>query len=110
MNVINEVIYFECTENKIKGGSSVKGNNSNSAITLPYSNKVTRCGHEPLMYSKMFDSAYGERTLYFCLCNECKVGTMGYHNPVDAVRAWDNDDVYSDCVTKDGYGMKLVWG
>ena len=47
---------------------------------------------------------------YFCLCDECKIGTMGYNNPIDAVRAWDNDDVYSDCVTKDGYGMKLVWG
>ena len=98
-------IRSECTMNEIKG------NDCGSIVyTLPYSNKVARCGHKPLMYSKMFDSVYGERTLYFCLCNECKIGTMGYHNPIDAVRAWDNDDVYSDCVTKDEYGMKLVWG
>lgn len=98
-------IRSECTMNEIKGNDC-----DNIVYTLPYSNKVPKCIHKPQMYSKMFDSAYGERTLYFCLCNECKVGTMGYHNPIDAVRAWDNDDVYSDGVTKDDYGMKLVWG
>ena len=105
MNMNTSTIRSECTINEIKG------NDYDSIVyTLPYSNKVARCEHKPLMYSKMFDSAYGERTLYFCLCDECKIGTMGYNNPIDAVRAWDNDDVYSDCVTKDGYGMKLVWG
>lgn len=105
MNINTSTIRSECTMNEIKG------NDCNSIVyTLPYSNKVVHCEHEPMMYSKMFDSAYGERTLYFCLCDECKIGTMGYHNPIDAVRAWDNDDVYSDCVTKDEYGMKLVWG
>lgn len=105
MNINMSAIRSECTINEIKGNGC-----DNIVYTLPYSNKVTRCEHEPLMYSKMFNSAYGERTLYFCLCNECKIGTMGYHNPIDAVRAWDNDDVYSDCVIKDDYGMKLIWG
>lgn len=105
MNMNTSTIRSECTMNEIKG------NGCDSIVyTLPYSNKVANCRHEPLMYSKMFDSAYGERTLYFCLCDKCKIGTMGYHNPIDAVRAWDNDDVYSDCVTKDEYGIKLVWG
>lgn len=105
MNINEHTLHCECTMNAIKGdgGDSI-------IYTLPYANKVTRCGHEPRMYSKMFDSAYGERTLYFCLCDECKLGTMGYHNPIDAVRAWDNGDVYSDGETKDTYGMKLVWG
>lgn len=96
-------IHSECTMNEIKCGDG-----DNIVHTLPYSNKVTNCGHKPQMYSKMFDSAYGERTLYFCLCNECKIGTMGYHNLMDAVRAWNNNDVYSDGVTEDNYGMKLV--
>ena len=105
MNMNTSTIRSECTMNEIKGRDC-----DSIVYTLSYSNKVVHCGHEPKMYSKMFDSAYGERTLYFCLCDECKIGTMGYHNPIDAVRAWDNDDVYSDCVTKDDYGMKLVWG
>ena len=105
MNMNTSTIRSECTMNEIKGSDC-----DSIVYTLSYSNKVVHCGHEPKMYSKMFDSAYGERTLYFCLCDECKIGTMGYHNPIDAVRAWDNDDVYSDCVTKDDYGMKLVWG
>ena len=105
MNMNTSTIRSECTMNEIKGNDC-----NNIVHTLPYSNKVAHCGHKPQMYSKMFDSAYGERTLYFCLCNECKIGTMGYHNPIDAVRAWDNDDVYFDGVTKDNYGMKLVWG
>ncbi len=105
MNINMSTIHSECTMNEIKGNDY-----DNIVYTLPYSNKVTNCMHKPQMYSKIFDSAYGERTLYFCLCNECKIGTMGYHNPIDAVRAWDNNDVYSDGVTKDNYGMKLVWG
>lgn len=105
MKFNTSTICSECTMNEIKGCGG-----DNIINTLPYSNKVTNCRHKPQMYSKMFDSAYGERTLYFCLCDKCKIGTMGYLNPIDAVRAWDNDDVYSDCVTKDEYGMKLVWG
>lgn len=103
MNMNTSTIHSECAMNEIRGSGG-----KNIVNTLPYSNKVTHCGHKPQMYSKMFDSAYGERTLYFCLCNECKIGTMGYHNPMDAVRAWNNNDVYSDGVTKDNYGMKLV--
>ena len=77
MSMNTSTIHSECTMNKIKG------NDCDSIVyTLSYSNKVVHCGHEPKMYSKMFDSAYGERTLYFCLCDECKIGTMGYHNPI----------------------------
>lgn len=108
MNLNEHTFYFECTPNEIRGNYG-KGDCGNP-ITLPYSNKVSRCNHEPLLYSKIFDSQYGERTLYFCLCDECKIVTAGYHNPIDAVRAWDNGDVYSDGETKDAYGMKLVWG
>lgn len=105
MTFNTSTIRSECAMDEIRGGGG-----ENIVNTLPYSNKVTKCGHGPKMYSKMFDSAYGERTLYFCICNECKIGTMGYLSPIDTVRAWDNNDVYSDCVTKDEYGMKLVWG
>lgn len=50
--------------------------------------RVDRCEHEPMLYGETKDSQYGERTLFFCECRECNIGTFGYLNPVEAVRDW----------------------
>ena len=53
--------------------------------------QVDRCNHEPVLYAETFDSPCGERTLYYCECRKCNIGSFGYNNPTNAVRDWYNN-------------------
>ena len=46
----------------------------------------------------------------FCVCKKCGIGTKGYHNPIEAVRGWDKDDVYIPNRVPDYKDSKLVYG
>lgn len=103
------VIDFEITSDQIRGGE--KKPLFIDPKTIEFTNKTVHCKHEPKMYSWVGDSGlFGERTLYFCVCKECGVGTKGYHNPVAAVRAWDGNDVYTPNRIPNYKDSKLVWG
>lgn len=74
--------------------------------------RCNRCEHEPMLYSESFDTQYGERTLFFCECRECNIGTFGEHNPCLVVKDWYSDDrqcikpaiIHHDMYTKKIYG------
>lgn len=109
MYIHDNIVEFEITPDQIKGGG--KKSPIVDPKTIEFANKTVHCKHEPKMYSWVGDSGlFGERTLYFCVCKECGVGTKGYHNPVEAVRAWDGDDVYTPNRVPNHKDSKLVWG
>ena len=67
--------------------------------------------HEAKMYSCECDTGlFGDRILYFCVCKKCGIGTKGYHNPIEAVRGWDKDDIYIPNRVPEYKDSKLVYG
>ena len=98
---------FLATPNEVRGGSGLPLVD----VCRPYyQHKVNHCEHEPMIYAAKFDSQYGERTLYFCACKKCRIATDGFHNPVEAVRAWDGNNTYADSSMLDHEAVELVWG
>lgn len=98
---------FLATPHEIRGG----GGKPIIATCKPYyEHKVNHCCHEPMMYSAEFDSQYGEHILYFCACKKCGIATKGFLNPVEAVRAWDNDNTYTDSGMLNYETTEVVWG
>ena len=109
MYIHDNIVEFEITPDQIKGGD--KKSSIVDPQTIEFANKTKHCTHEPKMYSCECDTGlFGDRILYFCVCKKCGIGTKGYHNPIEAVRGWDKDDVYIPNRVPDYKDSKLVYG
>lgn len=100
-----ETIEFNATPNEVKGGGG-------KPVVTAYNNEIkcNHCHHEPRLYSAEFDGGIcGDHTLFFCVCQKCKIRTLGHLSPIEAVRAWDKDEVYSNTWPINGANKKIIW-
>ena len=98
-------VRFGCVPNEISEDSGTPIDRN-----ALYRNRVDCCIHLPNLYSEDIDTDYGKQKAYFCFCPICKIGTESYFNPMIAVNDWDSNKTYTDSLTPQHEGVRIIYG